>query len=177
VSTLIALLRAVNVPGGRKIGMAELRQVCEAGGFSDVRSYIASGNLVLRGKVAGAERVLEALIGQRFGAAVPVMVRTSGRWATYLAANPLAKAAAEAPSRLVLAVSKQPAAEGAVEALAARATEGEVIARCGDALVLHYPQGIGRSKLSPALVDRLVGSPTTARNWNTVLALAELAGA
>jgi uncharacterized protein (DUF1697 family) len=61
-----------------------------------------------------------------------------------------------------------------VEALQARAADGEVVARCGDALAVHYPAGQGRSKLTPAVVDRLVASSTTGRNWNTVLALARL---
>ena len=172
---LIALLRAVNV-GGRKVGMAELREVVEAAGFGDVRTYIASGNLVVSGKAAGAEKQLEAVIQKRFGLEVPVIVRTPKQWASYIATNPLAEAAAQAPSRFFLAVSKEPAAAGAAEALTGRAVNGEVIAHCGDALVLHCPNGIGQSKLTAALIDRLVGSPTTARNWNTVLALAELAG-
>lgn len=174
MARLIALLRAVNV-GGRKVGMAELREVCDAGGFGDVRTYIASGNLVLSGKEAGAEERLEALIERRFGIEVPVIVRTPSQWATYVAKNPLPKEAAEAPSRFVLAVSKTPAARSAAQALSTRAESGEVIARCGDALVLCFPAGISQSKLSPALIDRLVGSPTTGRNWNTVLKLAELA--
>lgn len=154
--------------------MAELREACRVAGLGAVRTYIASGNLVLTGKAARAEKKLETLIEQRFGIDVPVMVRTGEAWAAYLADNPLPKPAVEAPNRLFLAVPKKPALEGAVEALLARARNGEVIARCRDALVLHCPEGIGQSELTPKLIDRLVGSPTTLRNWNTVLALAEL---
>ena len=103
MATLIALLRAVNV-GGRKVGMAELREACEAGGFSDVRTYIASGNLVVSGPAATAEARLEALIARRFEIEVPVIVRTPSQWAGYVSGNPLTKEAAEAPSRVVLAI-------------------------------------------------------------------------
>jgi uncharacterized protein (DUF1697 family) len=175
MARLIALLRAVNV-GGRKVGMAELREACEAGGFKDVTTYIASGNLVVDGRAAGAETRLEALIERRFGFEVPVIVRTAEQWAAYLAKNPLAREAADSPSRLVLLVSKKAADRAAPQALAARAQHGEVVTHCGDALVMYFAAGIGASKLSPALIDRLAGSPTTGRNWNTVRKLAELVG-
>jgi uncharacterized protein (DUF1697 family) len=171
--TVIALLRAVNV-GGRTLKMGPLRDACRAEGLGEVRSYLASGNLLLDAKAAGLEARLEALIAARFGLAVPVLVRTPARWAAYLEANPFPEVAEREPARLVLLVSRRPPAPGAVEALRARAADGEVVARCADALAVHYLAGQGRSKLTPAVVDRVVGSPTTARNWNTVLALARL---
>lgn len=176
MAVLIALLRAVNV-GGRKVGMAELRAACKAGGLGAVKTYIASGNLVLRGEPEDAEELLEALIQRRFGFDVPVIVRTAEQWATYVTANPFPVPATQAPSRLFLAVSKALPSRGAAEGLTGRAMKGEVVARCRDALVLHCPEGIGSSKLTPGLIDRLVGSPTTLRNWNTVLALARLSQA
>jgi uncharacterized protein (DUF1697 family) len=66
--------------------------------------------------------------------------------------------------------------DGAVEILSERAAAGERIMLVGDALWFHYPNGVARSKLTPALLDRVVGSPVTARNWNTVLKLHNLAG-
>ena len=61
--------------------------------------------------------------------------------------------------------------------LQAYAAGGERITQVGDALWIHYPNGSGRSKLSPALLDRLAGSPVTTRNWRTALKLHELAQA
>jgi uncharacterized protein (DUF1697 family) len=170
---VIALLRAVNV-GGRTLKMGPLRDACRAEGLGEVQSHLASGNLLLAAKVAGLEARLETLIATRFGLAVPVLVRTAARWAAYLEANPFPEVAAREPARLVLLVSRRPPASGAMEALQARAAHGEVVGCCADALAVHYPAGQGTSKLTPALVDRLVGSPTTARNWNTVVALARL---
>ena len=62
-----------------------------------------------------------------------------------------------------------------MEGLREHALSGERIVQVGDGLWIHYAGGVGRSKLSPALLDRLVGSPVTARNWRTVLKLDELA--
>jgi uncharacterized protein (DUF1697 family) len=76
----------------------------------------------------------------------------------------------------MLALSKAPPNPGAVEGLRERAAGGECVAQAGDALWIHYGAGVAGSKLTPALLDRLVGSPVTTRNWRTVLKLGEMAG-
>jgi uncharacterized protein (DUF1697 family) len=74
----------------------------------------------------------------------------------------------------MLLLSKRPPPAGAEEAISAKASAGEQVRRAGDALWIHYPQGAGTSKLTPALIDRAVGSPATARNYNTVLKIEEM---
>jgi uncharacterized protein (DUF1697 family) len=166
---MVALLRAVNV-GGRKLPMAELRALCGELGWTDVATYIQSGNVVFT--AAGKpEAELEAAIAKRFGMDVPVIVRTAAEWAAYPPANPFAK---EPPNRVMLLVSKARPAEGAEGVIQARAMAGEQVRRVGDALWFHYPEGAGTSKLTPALIDRAVGSPATARNVNTVIKLREM---
>jgi uncharacterized protein (DUF1697 family) len=75
----------------------------------------------------------------------------------------------------MLIVSKAPAKSDAARLLQERAANGERIFQIGDALWVHFAGGVARSKLSPALLDRLIGSTATARNWRTVLKLNELA--
>jgi len=177
MTTFIALLRAVNV-GGRKVPMADLRELCEKEGFTQVQSYIQSGNLVLGGKgsAAAVEARLEKAIAKAFGIDVPVMVRTAEQWQAYLTPPKEFAAAAEAtPNWVVLGLSKHLPKPEAVSILQARATRGETVRLLGDALWVHYPQGIGESELTPARIDKAVGSPVTARNLNTVRKLAELA--
>jgi uncharacterized protein (DUF1697 family) len=175
MARLIALLRAVNV-GGRKLPMAELRALCGELGWEDVETYIQSGNLVFRatGKPEALEAKLEKAIRERFGLDVPVIVRTAAQWAAYVAANPFAKAAEDEPNRLQLLVSKRPPDSGAAEKLMERARAGEVVEAAGEALWFHFPDGVGTSKLTPTLIDRAAGSPSTSRNWRTVLKLQEL---
>jgi len=169
---MVALLRAVNV-GGRKLPMADLRMLCEGLGWADVASYIQSGNVVFtaKGKPDAIAAGLEQAIEKRFDMAVPVIVRTAAEWSAYPPANPFAK---EPPNRVMLLLSKAPPAAGAETAIEARAAAGERVRRVGDALWFHYPAGAGASKLTPALIDRAVGSPATARNFNTVLKLGEM---
>jgi uncharacterized protein (DUF1697 family) len=75
----------------------------------------------------------------------------------------------------MLALSKLPPRPDAVPLLRERAVNGEHVAQVGEALWIHFSGGVARSKLSPALFDRLVGSPVTMRNWRTVLKLGEMA--
>jgi uncharacterized protein (DUF1697 family) len=172
---MVALLRAVNV-GGRKLPMAELRALCGELGWEDVRTYIQSGNVVFaaKGKAEAVGRQLEEAIARRFGFESPVIVCTAAQWATYPDGNPFRAAAKDEPNRLMLLLSKRPPNDGAEDVIQARARDGEQVRRAGDALWFHYPQGAGTSKLTPSLIDRAVGSPGTARNYNTVLKLQEM---
>lgn len=170
----VALLRAVNV-GGRTLPMAELRALAREIGWADAETYIQSGNLVFsaEGPRGGIEGALERAIAERFGIDVPAIVRSAAEWRAYPRANPFAEETEKEPGRVMLVLSKQAPAEGAERAIEAKAAAGERVRRAGDALWIHYPEGAGRSKLTPALIDRAVSSPSTARNVRTVLALAE----
>lgn len=175
--TFIALLRGINVTGRNKIAMSELRTLCADIGWIDVQTYIQSGNLIFRAAAppASLEVELEQAIERRFGLSIPVVVRAAVDWPAYVRGNPFPEESQREPSLVMLALSKAGPLPGAAPALQDRAANGERIAQVGDALWIHYPDGAGRSKLSPALFDRLVGSPVTARNWRTVLQLDELA--
>ena len=184
--TFIALLRGINVGGHNKVPMAELRTLCEGLGWEEVQSYVQSGNLVFEApgepaslkkglEPASLEAELERAIQGRFGLSISVIVRAAADWPAYVAGNPFPGASESAPNAVMLALSKAPPKPGAAEGLRERAADGERIERVGDALWIHYAGGSARSKLSPALLDRLVGSPVTTRNWRTVLKLDELA--
>ena len=174
----IALLRGINVGGKNTIPMAALRELAGSLGWRDARSYIQSGNLLFAAAAQRAEleATLERAIQARFGLSIPVLVRTAKQWQALAQANPLAAISAGDPGRVMLCLSKLPLAADAGTALQARAGNGEQVVMRDDALWIHFPNGAGTSKLSPALMDRLVGSPVTARNWRTVEALREMLG-
>lgn len=176
-TSFIALLRGINVGGHNKIPMPELRSLCVAIGWRDVQSYIQSGNLLFQSSAAAAslETALEQAIEQRFGLSISVIVRAAADWQAYVQSNPYPLPSQHEPHLVMLALAKNPPAPEAVEGLQQRAINGEHITQVGAALWVHYRQGVAKSKLSPALFDRLVGSPVTARNWRTVLKLHELA--
>ena len=174
MTSFIALLRGINVGAKTSIRMAELRALAEGIGLSDVRTYIQSGNLLFGAEQAdGLEEKLESAVARAF-LPVPVIVRSAGQWADYASSNPFPDAAEAEPNRLMMMLSKRPPQAEAASALQERARDGERVALAGGTLWIHYRAGAGTSKLSPLLIDRLVGSPATARNWRTVLKIGEM---
>jgi uncharacterized protein (DUF1697 family) len=164
----VALLRAVNVGGTGKLPMAELKAMCEAAGFKNVRTYIASGNVVFEcpASAARVKSLLEARFGDYAGKPVGVLVRTARELAAVLKANPFPKAA---PNRtLVTFLDEAPPKDALAQATGRRDEQMRLGVR---EIYVHYGDGIGTSKLRiPAAKDG------TARNINTIAALVKLSG-
>ena len=172
----VALLRAVNV-GGRKLVMADLRAMMADLGHPDARTLLQSGNLVLdAGPRTGAELEawLEAETLKRFSLATDYLVRTTAEWAALIAANPFPAMAQGDPSHLLVMPLKSAPADGALDALRAAIVGREQAELIGRDLYLTYPDGIGDSKLTGAVIERRLGVRGTARNWNTALKLAAI---
>jgi uncharacterized protein (DUF1697 family) len=173
---MIALLRGVNVGGHRKVPMGLLRRLAEGARLTDVETYIQSGNLVFtfQGAASAAADRLRKAIATEVGFAVDVVVRTAVQWERDVTGNPFSDAAKERPNLLHLALSATPLAAGAAAALCARAGPEERIEQRGEVLWIDFGKGVGKSRLTPAVLDLAAGSPLTLRNWNTVLKLADL---
>ena len=167
MTVYIALLRAVNVGGTGKLPMADLRAMCEAAGFAEVRTYIASGNVVLRSACVASQvkATLEAALARYAGKPVGVLVRTAAEMKAVLASNPFPDAA---PNRTVaLFLDHAPPAD-ALDTVSHR--NGERIALGRREIYVHYGEGMADSKLRiPA------AKAGTARNLNTVAKLAAMA--
>lgn len=175
-STFIILLRGVNVSGANRVPMAELKAALEKAGYANARTYLNSGNAVVEGKgtAAALEAKVEALIAKEFKVNVPVVVRTAEQWPAYVKGNPFPKGEAKA---VMLGLTKSAPAATCATAIAERAAAGEQVKVVGDGVWIHFAAGVGKSKLTPAFLDKAAGSPLTMRNWNTVQALGELAKA
>ena len=164
----VALLRGVNV-GGNKLAMSDLTRVVEALGGRDVHTFLQSGNVVYGGpKKIGAE-LEQALLGE-LGVRSPVLVRSGAELAAVVAAKPYA-ADGKAVSVTFLA---EPPAPPALSAIDPGAFGSDVFAVVGREIFLHTPDGYGRTKLNNAFWERKLSTVATTRNWNTVLALAEM---
>lgn len=175
MTRMVALLRAVNV-GGRKLPMADFRKQVAALGWENVATYIQSGNLVFDANCspAEAEAAIEALIRKHHGYEAPAIVRTRDQWAAYPGGNPFPDAAQETPGYLLMLVAKETIKADAADVIQARATAGEQVRKVGEALWIHFPEGSGTSKLTPALIDKAVGSTATSRNYRTVCTLLDM---
>ena len=165
----VALLRAVNVGGTGKLAMADLRVICERQGYKNVRTYIASGNVVFQcdSTEAAIKSELHKALSAHAGRAMGVIVRTGAEMANALAANPFPSAA---PNRTVAIFLDAPPPPGWAEATSGCRTEQLELR--GRELYVHYGDGMADTKLRiPAAVSG------TARNMNTVAKLAELSAA
>jgi uncharacterized protein (DUF1697 family) len=180
VTIHIALLRAVNLGAHNKVGMAELRALLAKLGMEDPRSLLQSGNLVFGGGSRGGaplELLLEAEARKRLGLDTDFFVRTDEEWREVIAGNPFPAEARSDPGHLVVVFLKAAPDSKSVAALQASIKGREVVRARGRHAYITYPDGIGRSKVTAALIEKKLGTRGTARNWNTVLKLGALAGA
>jgi uncharacterized protein (DUF1697 family) len=174
----IALLRGVNVGGHNAVAMSELRDLLTQLGFESPRSLLQSGNLVFRGDSrtdAELERLLEAEADKRLGLHADFLIRSAKEWREVVARNPFRKEAERDPSHLVVMFLKSATNAKDVKAVQAAIAGSEIIRADGRHLYIVYPDGIGRSRLTNALLEKKLGIRGTARNWNTVLKIAALA--
>jgi uncharacterized protein (DUF1697 family) len=180
MSLQIALLRAVNVGGTGKLPMADLRVAVAKAGFKDVRSLLQSGNLVFDAGAltpAATEKKLEALCAKAFVVRTDVHARTPEEFEAIIAANPFAKEAKAEPGHVHVLFLREVPPVAAFAALQAAIKGPEIVRRGGRHAYMLYPDGMGESKLTPAVLARHLGTGGTARNWNTVSKLSAMAKA
>lgn len=177
-TVVISLLRGINVGGKNLIRMEALRSIYESTGCEDVRTLLQSGNVVYRTPKRDPDeiaRAVEAAVEAQHGFRPAVVQRTVEELRRVVAANPFAELAREQPAKLIVMFLAGDPADGAEAALRARYSGPEEFRVIGREMFIAYPDGQGRSKLTGAMLDRAVRAAMTGRNWNTVLALLELA--
>jgi uncharacterized protein (DUF1697 family) len=167
MAAYVALLRAVNVGGTGKLPMSDLKALCEKAGFGNVRTYIASGNVVFDSQATEAQvkATLEAALAAYAGKPVGVLVRTAFELVEVLASNPFPDAL---PNRTVAIFLDEPPIGDALERITGK--NGEEVRLGKREIYVHYGDGMASSKLKiPA------AKAGTARNINTVSKLVEMA--
>lgn len=174
----VVLLRGVNVGGGGRLPMADLRAALGAAGFHDVRTYIQSGNVVLDADRSNdADQVaarVATTIEDGFGFRPWIHLLDAGELRGIIAANPYGSAAEADPTSVHYHFVREVPPATSLARLTELADGGEDLSPGEDVVYLLAPNGIGRSKLAEALTKEL--SPrATARNHRSVLAVAALA--
>ena len=179
MTTYIGLLRAINLAGLNRVGMADLRDMLSALGFDEPRSLLQSGNVLFRCRPRAAaplERLLEAELRTRLKVDTDFMVRTAEEWHGIVERNPFPKEAVRDPGHLLMFCLKAATDAASVKALQAAIKGPEIVRADGREAYIFYPAGVGRSKLTSTIIEKKLGTRGTARNWNTVLKLRALAG-
>ena len=172
----VALLRGINLGPRRRVPMAQLRTLLTGAGYADVRTYLQSGNVVLgsRDSAAAVQQELAALISERFGFDVAVIVRGREQLAAVVDADPLRDVADDPKRYQVTFLASEPTADvaGRLRDLAAGS---ERVAIRGREIYTWHPDGVARSKLAVGVVAPALGPNATARNWTTVTTLLAMA--
>ncbi len=165
----VALLRAVNLGGHNMLPMSELTKMCERIGFTDVQTYIASGNVVFgaEGDECGIKASLEAAIESFAGKKIGVLVRTGAEMAAVVADNPYT---ATKPNRTVAIFLDDAPPPDALDHVTGRGNEQMNLGR--REIYVHYGAGMGTSRLKIR-----AAADGTARNINTIAKLAAMAQA
>jgi uncharacterized protein (DUF1697 family) len=174
---LIALLRGINVGGNKPVDMGRLRGLLTDLGYTDVRTYLQSGNAVFTStaKPRKSAADIEEAIATELGVECRVIVRTGAQLMAVIAADPLLDLLGNPSRHFVAFLDESPRPDGVT--LLTRDDYGTDQLRVVDEHVyLWCPNGISKSPFAKLNFDRILGTAVTIRNWNTVTKLADLAG-
>lgn len=179
----VALLRGINVGGRNKVAMADLRQVAESLGHTEIATYIQSGNLVFTSPDDSAIDLADALeqeIAARLDVRPAVVVVSRADLAQVIADNPFP--GESNPKALHAIFHREPITDSTIAAVAdveqkarAKGSRDEA-AVVGCTLFMRTPDGLGRSELAAQLARSVTKTAGTARNWATVNRLLEMLG-
>jgi len=179
MTVYVSMLRAVNVGGRSRIKMETLRQAYESLGLTDVRTLLQSGNVVFRTGLKDRQQLVKRIVQEierRLELEVEVILRTAAEIATIVERGPVLSPRADPSKLLVMFLSGVP--DAAAQAALLKAHKGpEMIELRGPEIYLYYPEGVGRSKLSGAVIENKLRTSGTARNWSTLAKLLEAARA
>ena len=177
---VISLLRAVNVGGHSTIKMEELRCLYASLKLKDVQSYLQSGNIVFRTDetdLAKLAKRIQTAIEKRFGINPEVLLRTTAEMRDVIARNPFAKRRNLEPNKLLVSFLAAKIDKTVCAQLSALPLTSEELIPSGRELFIYFANGIGKSKLPWAKVEKICSTSGTGRNWNSVTRLLAMAEA
>lgn len=165
----VCLLRGINVGGRNKVPMAQLRSALETSDFTDVRSYLQSGNVILRAVDDPAEGV-GCVLAETFGVDAAIITRRASSWDHMVQINPFPHAAKQRPKQLHVLFLSRAVSKEAVDELNAHELTCDTCRIEGDMVYVDYRNGVHNNKLDP-VIARALKVRGTVRNWRTVLAV------
>jgi uncharacterized protein (DUF1697 family) len=173
----IAMLRGINVLGHKTIKMESLRASFEALGFGDVKTYIASGNVIFQTAQASSASLSKKIsdrILRDFGFPVSIVLITSNALHKVIRRNPFPKKKTIDVSKLHVTFLVEPPTKTAWKNLRSLPRKPDLFLAGSQEIYIYCPAGYGRTKLSNTAFEKLLSVAATTRNWNTVNKLAEL---
>jgi uncharacterized protein (DUF1697 family) len=175
---LVAMLRGVNLGPHNRIKMDALRDLCGSLDLLDVQTYVQSGNIVFRTKernLSSLAKKIRSGIEKKFGFSPEVILRSTSDLREVISRNPFAKMKDIEPGKLLVDfLSSEPSPEACTSVRAIK-TDPEKLHIDGREMYIYFPNGAGRSKLSWPALEKILKTPGTARNWNSVTKLLAMA--
>jgi uncharacterized protein (DUF1697 family) len=175
---IISMLRGVNVGGHNKIKMDALRALYESLKLRDPQTYVQSGNVIFKTQERDLARLTKRIqngIQRNFGFRPDVIVRTPSELRDVIARNPFATRRGIEPSKLLVTFLAGDPGPAARNALLKIKTDPEELRIHGRELYIYFPNGMARPKVSWLVIERILKTSGTGRNWNSVTNMLEIA--
>ncbi len=175
MNSYVSMLHGINVSGQKKIKMEELKKLYESLGFSDVQTYIQSGNVIFKSPEKDTSKLVSRIqqkMKQIFGFDVSVIIRTKGQLHELIENNPFTN---KDTSKLHVTFLSAVPTSVPVDEINKVKDKAEEFFIADRAIYLFCPNGYGRSKLSNTLFEKKLKVSATTRNWETVKALLNMA--
>jgi len=172
--TTIAFLRGINVGGRNKILMSDLKNLLESRGFTDVRTYIQSGNVLFRSDHQNPGDIIEKELKERFDMDVPVLCCTPDEIRGYLDTFPFGPEEPDpGENRTFLTLfNREPTVHPDLNKFV---QPGEKLVYSGKALWIYCPHGYGKSKLTNSFMEKKWNVTATTRNLKTIKVMIRMA--
>jgi uncharacterized protein (DUF1697 family) len=178
MTTYISILRGINVSGYKKIRMAELKDLYEMIGFTEVVTYIQSGNVIFKAEdivpAVHLGKKIEKAINAKYQFQVPVIIRTPAEIKKVLSSNPFLKEKGIDIERLAVTFLHDMPEAADIEQVRKFDFPPDRFQINGKEVFLHCPGGFGNTKYSNSFFENKLHTTATTRNWKTVGKLAEL---
>jgi uncharacterized protein (DUF1697 family) len=177
METYIAFLRGVNVSGKNPIKMDDLKNYLLIDGYSDVITYIQSGNIILKHPgITNKELAnrIQRIIKLKFGFDVSVVVKKKDELKLIIKKNPFTHQTNNEPSKFHITLLEEQPRKEFLEKLTKVSSGDDMFQIVNDTVYLYCPNGYGRTKLNNTFFENKLKVMSTTRNWNTIINLAKL---
>jgi uncharacterized protein (DUF1697 family) len=178
MSVIVSMLRGANLGPNNRVKMDELRALYESLKLREPQTYVQSGNVIFktdeRDSIKLTKRI-EGAIEKKFGFHSDVVLRSTAELRGVIARNPFAKRRGIEPSKLLVTfLAGDPGEEARVTVRAIQCAPDEAFID-GQEVYLYFPNGVARPKLSWPAIPKILKVSGTARNWNSVTKMLEIA--
>lgn len=177
MKTHIVLLRGINVSGKNIIKMSVLKEALQDTGFSDVETYIQSGNILLSSSLESNAEIsskVERVIKDTFGLNVPALVLAPGSLKKYVANNPFLSVAEDTKALLICFLWDKPNHDS-ISFVESKYFPPDDIRIDGKIIYLYFPEGSAKTKFTGAFLESKLKTRATIRNWRTCQTLIKMA--